>query len=77
MFCVVSNVLYALSLSQVLCICATRSTILDIDKTNYAVKFKALYLIYFLFQLCAVSLELFYTLVDLNCEDVMLELVLK
>ena len=30
-----------------------------------------------LLQLCPVSLELLYLLVDLNCEDVMLELILK
>ena len=30
-----------------------------------------------LFQLCAVTLELFHKLVDLNCEDLMLELVLR
>lgn len=30
-----------------------------------------------LLQLCSVTLELFYVLVDLNCEDVMLELIFK
>ena len=30
-----------------------------------------------LLQLCSVSLELLYFLVDLNCEDIMLELILK
>lgn len=30
-----------------------------------------------IFQLCLVTLALFETLVDLNCEDVMLELVLR
>ena len=28
-------------------------------------------------QLCSVTLELFYVLVDLNCEDIMLELIFK
>ena len=28
-------------------------------------------------QMCAVTLEFFYVLLELNCEDVMLELVLK
>jgi len=31
----------------------------------------------YLFQLCLVSLSMFHTLVNLNCEDVMFELVFK
>ena len=34
-------------------------------------------MVFFSVQMCAVTLEFFYVLLDLNCEDVMLELVLK
>ena len=35
------------------------------------------YVFFFSFQLSSMTLELFHLLLDLNCEDVMLELILK